>query len=268
MQGTSRQALTAVRERAAANDAVATSSVATQLLAVAGLLGREASLRAALTDNGAEPERRRSLAESVLSGKVDDVTLSVVGDAVSRRWSRSRDLVEAIDVLGAEALLASAERDGRIDAVENELFRFGRVLESSADLQILLSNPAVTDEVKATVVADLLAQRSEPETATLITHIVSSSNGTPVAERLDDLVALAAARRQQLLADVRAPVALTDAQQERLANALSSIYNQPVTLAVTVEPELVGGVVVRIGDEIIDGSITSRLAAARRALTQ
>lgn len=268
MQGTSRQALAAVREVAAAQDAVATPAVAAQLLAVAGLLGREASLRSVLTDNGAVAERRRSLVQNVLSGKVDAVTLSLVSDAVGRRWSRPRDLVEAIDVLGAEALLAAAERDGRIDAVENELFRFGRVLESSADLQILLSNPAVTDEVKATVVADLLSERTEPETATLVGHIVSHPNGTPVAERLDDLVELAAARREQLLADVRAPVALTEAQQGRLARALSSIYGQTVTLAVTVEPELVGGAVVRIGDEIIDGSIKSRQAAARRALTQ
>lgn len=268
MQGTSRQALAAVREAALADSAVATSGVATQLLSVAALLGREASLRSSLTDNGASPERRRDLAGAILADKVDAATMSVVSDAVGRRWSRPRDLVEAIESLGAEALLASAEADGRIDAVENELFRFGRVLESSADLQIMLSNPAVTDEVKASVVADLLSQRSQPETAALVGHIVANPNGVPVAERLDDLVSLAAARRQQLLADVRAPVALARQQQDRLARALTTIYGQPVTLAVTVEPDLVGGAVVRVGDEIIDGSVTSRLAAARRALTQ
>jgi F-type H+-transporting ATPase subunit delta len=152
--------------------------------------------------------------------------------------------------------------------VENELFRFGRALESSSDLQIMLSNPAVDDDVKASVVADLLDGRTEPETATLIGHIIANPNGAPVSDRLDDLIALAAARRQQLLADVRAPVALTPQQQERLVRALTAIYGQPVTLAVTVEPDLLGGAVVRVGDEIIDGSVTSRLAAARRALTQ
>lgn len=268
MQGTSRQALAAVREAAAADSAVATSSVATELLSVAALLGREASLRSALTDNGASAQRRRELADSVLSGKVEAATLAVVDDAVGRRWSRARDLVEAVESLGAEALLASAESDGRIDEVENELFRFGRVLESSADLQIMLSSPAITEDVKASVVSDLLSERTQPETAALVRHIVANPNGEPVAERLDGLVSLAAARRRQLLADVRAAVALSDTQQNRLANALTAIYGQPVTLAVTVEPELVGGAVVRIGDEIIDGSVTSRLAAARRALTQ
>jgi F-type H+-transporting ATPase subunit delta len=268
MQGTSRQSLAAVREAAAGASAVATASVATDLLSVAALLGRESSLRSALTDNGASPERRRSLVDSVFTDKVAPQALAVLRDAVGRRWSRSRDLVEATEVLGAEALLASAEADGRIDAVENELFRFGRALESSSDLQIMLSNPAVDDDVKASVVADLLDGRTEPETATLIGHIIANPNGAPVSDRLDDLIALAAARRQQLLADVRAPVALTPQQQERLVRALTAIYGQPVTLAVTVEPDLLGGAVVRVGDEIIDGSVTSRLAAARRALTQ
>lgn len=268
MQGTSRQSLAAVRDEAAASDAVATPTVAHELLSVAALLGREASLRAALTDNGATPQRRRDLVSGLLSDKVEPATMSVVADAVSRRWSRPRDLVEAVETLGAEALLASTENDGRIEAVENELFRFGRVLDSSADLQIMLSDPAIGDDVKTSVVTDLLSQRAQPETVALIGHIVANPNGVPVAERLDDLVSLAAARRQQLLADVRAPVALTQQQQERLAAALSGIYGQKVTLAVTVQEDLIGGVVVRIGDEIIDGSVTSRLAAARRALTQ
>lgn len=268
MQGTSRQSLAAVREAAAANPAAATAPVANDLLAVAALLGRESSLRSALTDNGASPERRRSLAEGIFADKVAEQALAVLADAVSRRWSRPRDLVEATEALGAEALLASAETDGRIDAVENQLFRFGRALESSSDLQIMLSNPAIADDVKASVVDDLLDGRTEPETATLVRHIVANPNGVPVPERLDDLIALAAARRQQLLADVRAPVALTQAQQDSLVRALTTIYGQPVTLAVTVEPDLLGGAVVRVGDEIIDGSVTSRLAAARRALTQ
>lgn len=268
MQGTSRQSLALVRDEAAASAGVATPTVANELLSVAALLGREKSLRAALTDNGATPQRRRELVSGLLADKVEPATLAVVADAVSRRWSRPRDLVEAVETIGAEALLAATENDGRIDEVENELFRFGRVLESSADLAIMLSDPAIDDDVKTRVVSDLLAQRAQPETATLVGHIVAHPNGVPVAERLDDLVSLAAARRQQLLADVRAPVALTQEQQDRLAAALSRIYGQPVTLAVTIEEDLVGGAVVRVGDEIIDGSITSRLQAARRTLTQ
>lgn len=268
MQAASRQALGAVRDGIAGDPSVGTDEVGRQLLSVSGLLGRETTLRNALTDNGSSAQRRRALAEAVLGSRVAPATLSVVAAAVEQRWSRPRDLVEAVEELGAESLLAHAENQGRIDAVEEQLFRFGRTLASSADLQILLSNPGVADETKAAVVADLLQHRVEPEVATLVEHVVSHPGGASVNERLDDLVELAATRRQQLLADVRVPLPLTQQQHERLSAALSGVYGQPVTLAVSVDPDLLGGAVVRIGDEIIDGSVASRLAAARRTLTQ
>ena len=268
MQGASRASLAVVREDVRADAATSTDVVGSELLSVASLLGRETSLRNALTDNGSTPERRVELATSVFTGKVAAPTVSVLSTVVAQRWSPPRDLVEALEILGAEALLAHAETDGRIDTVEEELFRFSRVLESSPDLQLLLSDPAISADTKSTVVADLLADKVEPEALTLLTHAASHSMSRPVADRLDELVALAAARREQLLADVRAPMPLTEEQTRRRAAALQRIYGQEVTVAVSVDPDVLGGAVVRIGDEIIDGSIASRMAAARRSLTQ
>jgi F-type H+-transporting ATPase subunit delta len=266
MQGASRDALAVLRE--AQHDGPAPTDLGGELLGVAALLGREAGLRSALTDPGASPERRSTLARRLLAGKVSDPASGVVDLAVQQRWSSPRDLVEALEILGAEAILAHAENDGRIDAVEDELFRFTRTLDASGELQVLLTNPAVDSATKADVVTDLLAERSQPETVVLVRHAVANPGGRRVAETLSDLVQLAATRRRQLLADVRAPVPLTDQQQQRLATALARIYGQPVTLAVSVEPEMLGGAVVRIEDEIIDGSVASKLAAARRTLTQ
>lgn len=268
MQGSSRQALTAVRAEVSEQPEVASADVGSQLHAVARLIGTESSLRNALTDTGASPQRRAALAEAVFGGKVSDATLEVLQATVKQRWSRPRDLAEALDVLGAESLLAHAEDAGRIDAVEEQLFRFGRVLASSGDLQALLTDPAVDEATKTAVVHDLLAERAEPETVALVEHLVSTSARGDVGERLDELVDLAATRRQRLLADVRVPVALTTAQSERLSAVLTRLYGQPVSLAVTVDDSLLGGAVVRVGDEIIDGSVASRLAAARRTLTQ
>jgi F-type H+-transporting ATPase subunit delta len=268
MQAASRQALAIVRERVADDPAVATGEVGRELLAVAGLLSGEAALRNALTDNGAAAERRAELAGNVFASRVSAATLSVITAVVRQRWSRPRDLVEALETLGAESLLAHAEAEGRIDAVEEQLFRFGRTLASSAELQIMLSDPGVPNDAKARVVGHLLDGRVEPETAELLSYVAAHPAGVSVEERIGELVELAAARRQQLLADVRVPLQLTKTQADRLTSALSSIYGQPVTLAVTVDPQMLGGAVVRIGDEIIDGSIASRLAAARRTLTQ
>lgn len=257
---------------AAAREAVAeqppSPTLGPELLSVAALLGRESTLRSALTDTGMPAERRSDLAGGLLTGKVGGATVAAVQRAVAQRWSRPRDLVEGVEALGAEAMLAEAEAQGRIDAVEEELFRFTRVLASSSDLQVLLTNPAVPDATKAQVVTDLLEDRAQPETVALVTHAVAHPGGRRVSDVLDELVDLASTRREQLLADVRVPVALSDEQRTRLSAALSRIYGRPVTLAVSVEPDLLGGAVVRIGDEIIDGSVASKLADARRRLTQ
>ena len=268
MQGASREALGVVRDSVVDDRSVSTAEVGQELLSVAALLGREASLRTALADNGSTPQRRAELATRIVDGKLSPPAVSVLAAAVAQRWSRPRDLVEAVETLGAEALLTHAERDGRIDEVEEELFRFARVLESSSDLQIMLSDPAVSGESKSAVVVDLLDERAQPETVELVRNLVRHAGGGPVDDRLADLVQLAATRREMLLADVRAPVPLTEGQQDRLAAALARIYGQTVTVAVSVDPDLLGGAVVRIGDEIIDGSIASRMADARRTLTQ
>jgi F-type H+-transporting ATPase subunit delta len=268
MQGASRQSLAAVSEQVAGRPGVGSHATGSQLLAVAGVLSSQSALRNALTDTGTSPQRRAALVDDVFGAKVDDVTQDVLRDVVRQRWSRPRDLVEGVELLGAEALLAHAEAHGRIDTVEEQLFRVSRLLESSGDLQTLLSDPAVTPAVKAAVVSDLLTDRAEPETVELVVHLVRTSPGGEVDQRLDAVVELAARRREQLLADVRVPMALSEEQTQRLGAALARLYSQPVSVAVTVDETLLGGAVVRVGDEIIDGSVASRLAAARRTLTQ
>jgi F-type H+-transporting ATPase subunit delta len=266
MQGASREALAAARETLRSQQPGA--ELGSELLSVSALLGREGTLRSALTDTGSPGSERAALARRLLAGKVGEQTLGVVEQTVAQRWSSPRDLVEGLKTLGAEGMFADAEADGRIDQVEEELFRFTRVLDSSGDLQVMLSNPAVPDATKAEVVSELLADKTQPETLALVRHAVAHPGGRHVADVLADLVELAAARREQLHADVRVPMALTPEQESRLAAALSRIYHREVTVAVSVEPELLGGAVVRIGDEIIDGSVASKLAAARRSLSQ
>lgn len=268
MQGASRQSLAAVRDRVAGIDGAGTEQTGTQLLAIADVLADEPSLRGALSDPGTSSARRGGLAETVFAGKVAAPAQAVLDEVVRARWSRPRDLVEGVELLGAEALFAHAESQGRIDTVEEQLFRVARLLDSSAELQILLSDPAVDVSAKTAVVADLLSRRAEPETVALVVHLVRTSPSGEVDERLDAIVALAAARREQLLADVRVPAPLSSDQTKRLAAALTRLYGQRVTVAATVDESLLGGAVVRVGDEIIDGSVASRLAAARRTLTQ
>jgi F-type H+-transporting ATPase subunit delta len=267
MQGSSRASFGAVREdflgRVSAGDATATGQ---DLLTIAGVLADSASFRAALADSGETPQRRIELLGALLGDHVGAQALDIAGEALRRRWSSPRDLTDALEMLGAEALLMGAESEGRIDRVEEELFRFARTVEGSSELMSVLSNKHTATESKLAVVDTLTKGRTEPETSRLVRHAVAHPGGRRVEDALSALVERAGARREQLVADVRVAQPLQGDQAERLAAALTHIYGQKVVLQVTVDPAVRGGAVVKIGDEVVDGSLASRLADVRRMM--
>jgi F-type H+-transporting ATPase subunit delta len=175
-------------------------------------------------------------------------------------------LVDGIVVLGRTALLMRAERDGRLDAVEDELFRFGRIVAAQPELDVLLSDPVANAEGKVALVASLLEGKVEPVTLSLVEQLVTQLRGRDVLDGLDELTEMAAKRRERSVAYVRAAFPLTEAQQERLATVLGRIYSRPIALHVELDPELIGGLLIRIGDEVIDGSTVGQLAKLRREL--
>jgi F-type H+-transporting ATPase subunit delta len=267
MLGASRTSLAALREQLTADEATAEEeALSGELLAVADLLGREPSLRGALTDPGASPEGRAAIAAGLLGSRIGAPALSVVEGAVRARWARPRDLSDALEVLGAQAAFRRAERDGRLDAVEDELFRFGRTVGAQPELRSVLDNPAVPVEQRLGVLRELLRERVQPSTLALLEHVVRSPRGRRLEDSVEELVSLAAERREEIVADVRVAAPMTADQERRLAAALGGVYGRSVRLQVSVDPTLLGGVVVSVGDEVIDGSVVHRLEQARRAL--
>lgn len=240
--------------------------VSAELLAVSALLGEESSLRGTLADAGESAERRIDLVRSLFAGRVSDLAVEVLAETVGHRWSEARDLVDAVEALGAEAAFIDAEQSGRLDGVEDELFRFGRVIEAAPELRSLLSDPAVTPEARAAVMRDLLSSRSDETTIRLVTHLVEHPRGRKVEEAIAELTELAAQRREQLLAEVRVAAPLTAEHGRRLSAALGRLYNRDVRIQVVVDPQVLGGVVVQVGDEVIDGSVIHKLEQARRQL--
>ena len=237
-----------------------------ELLSVATLLGRERSLRGVLSDSGTTGGQRETIVASLFGARISPLALAVVDDVVGRRWSEPRDLVDSLELLGAEAAFIVAERAGRLDTVENELFAFGRIYTAEPTLQLTLTDPGLPSEQKSALLRDLLATRVEPETLAVLEHAVVDPRGRRLESAIDALVQLAATRRESLLALVTVAHPLVDDQEPRLAAALAAVYRRPVTLAVEVDPDVLGGVTVQIGDEVIDGSIAHRLEQARRAV--
>lgn len=266
----SRDALESTRRRlgeaTAQSGAGDLGTVAEQLDAVADLLRREAVLRRTLADSSRSAADREGLADRLVAQQVTSATADVVRTAVSSSWSRPDDLIAGLRIVAREALLASAEKDGRLDAVEDELFRLGRIVAAQPELERLLADPAADADGKQQVLDRLLADKAEPTTRKLAAQLVAHPVGGGVAQGLERLAELAAQRRERSVATVRSPITLSDQQQRRLADALTRIYRRDITLHLEVDPALVGGLVIQVGDEVIDGSVAGRLDELSRRL--
>jgi F-type H+-transporting ATPase subunit delta len=236
------------------------------LFAVLGLLVPEPTLRRALADPATPATARSSLADRLLSEKIGKPALDAVSDLVSSCWSRPSDLAEAVEVLARRAVLGAAEKEGDLDDVEDQLFRFGRILDREPQLATLLSDESTPADKRVDLLAGVLSGKVSPVTATLLEQTVRNPRGRSLDRAAEELSELAAARRDRYVAHVRSPLPLTDSQERRLTEALTRLYGRPISLQVEPDDSLLGGLVVRVGGEVIDGSIAGRLAAARRTL--
>ena len=237
-----------------------------ELFAVAGLLDSSAGLRRALTDPSREGQVRASLASRVLTGKVGPATLDVVSGLVRERWSTPRDLADALEVLATTAVLSAAERARTLEQVEDEVFRFSRIVSGDRALASALSDRTAAPERLGTLVERLLGRKVTPQSLLLVRQAVTAPRGRRLEDALADVLDLAAARRSRLVAVATAAFPLSADQVDRLAAALGRVYGRQVLLEVDVDPEVLGGLRVRVGDEVLDATILTRLDEARRRL--
>jgi F-type H+-transporting ATPase subunit delta len=242
------------------------SNLPGELFSVASLLERERQLRNAFSDSGQPVEVRQAMAYQLLHDRISPLALGVVQSVVSGRWSSDLDLVAAIEELGARAAFARAQADGSLDATEDEIFRFGRAVDASPELQMALTDPALAPSAKSAIVAELLRGRGTAATQEVLSHQVAHLRGRRLDAVVDQLVELAADQRQRVVAEVRVARPLDPEQERRLADVLSRLQGRTVRLNIAVDPTVLGGVHVRIGDEVIDGTVASRLEQARRAV--
>lgn len=167
-------------------------------------------------------------------------------------------MADRVDVY-ARALLDIASSEGHLDEVEDELFRFARIVEGNDELRMTISNPGLPLDQRASVVDDLLEHRALPTTRAIATFIVAAGRGHDLPAIVNRFVELAAQTREQVIAEVRSAVALDDAQKARLAQALSQATGKRVEIKVVVDESVLGGIVATIGDTVIDGTIRHRL---------
>jgi F-type H+-transporting ATPase subunit delta len=274
--------------------------VASDLAELSRLLIASEELRNVLTDGSIPAQIRRAVLEDLLMDKISPealspVTFAILSERAAELPKTFERLVEMAEI--ASSLVTAGEppdgeppigRSGAyerirgygerifeqqrhtddVDEIEDDLFRLARITEHNLPLREVLSDSAVPTELRLAVLADLLKDRVRPETVWLAGYVLRSGRSRDFVGALDYLVEIAAAERGRRIADVRAAVELDDDERERMSQALSVIMRRPVELRVRIDPAVLGGVSISVGDTVIDGTVRHRLDQLRESLMQ
>jgi F-type H+-transporting ATPase subunit delta len=266
LRGPSAEALSTLEsqlvEALAAAEAAQAAQVGEDLFGLAGVLRSTPGLRRVVTDAAVDADARAGLARQLFEGKVDGLSLDLLVTAVRHRWTATRDLADVLEYLGVVAVVRSSEDPGRL---ADELFSFSRLLAVNPELRNALGDPTRTEEDKRALLDGLLAGRILAPTSRLVQQSLVGSYRT-VSAAILDYQKTAAAVHGERVATVRSARPLTDEERQRLQGALTAQYGREVHLNVVVDPRLIGGLRVEIGDDVIDGTISSRLDDAGRRL--
>jgi F-type H+-transporting ATPase subunit delta len=244
------------------------TQVADEILAIGDLLRREPRLRRALSDPARAGDERSELLRTLLSGKVGDDAIDLVGVLVAGRWSSPGELLTAVERAGVDTLFWGAERADQLGDVEDELFRFGQVIDGDTELAAALGDTSADVARRATLVEALLDGKVRPATLRLAKLALAGFGGRGFSASLSRLVEMAADKRDRSVAYVTTAVPLSDAEEERLAARLSQMYGRQVSAKIDVDPRIVGGMRVKVGSDLYDGTVARRLSEARTALAK
>jgi F-type H+-transporting ATPase subunit delta len=235
------------------------------LFALALSLDGAHSLRRALTEPAVAVEAKVRLLHSLFESRLGGAAMKVAESAVGLRWSSTRDLPDALEQASVSAHVAKADSDGRLDDLEDNLFRFSRIAEANAGLREALADSSTPLEAKRSLLRDLLGDKVDQPTGTLLAQAVAGRHRS-LTGVLAVYQRVAADRRDSMIATVWVASPLSDEHRERLAAALSAQHHKRIHLNVVVDPEVLGGVRVAVGDEVLDSTVEARLKQAQRRL--
>ena len=265
--GSSRKSLVASRVSLDAAikgaDANSASALSSDLFFVADVLSTNIAVRRALTDPSRDGTAKAAFISDLLGKKIGALALGLVTELSSLRWSSPKDLVLVVEQLAIEAEASAANIAGELDRVEDEIFTAATAFAGSSELRKALTSDATN--AKAILVADILKGASG-STVKLVSQLVNAWRGRSIESAFADYQWALAARRNRVIALVRVATPITQAQLDRLTATLTSKVGQPVRINVEIDPSVIGGVSVKFADEMVDGSVSNRLAGAARAL--
>jgi F-type H+-transporting ATPase subunit delta len=251
----------------------ASLQLAKELFGILGMVDSSAGLRRALTDPSRNGDEKSALVRQLVGGKVSADAADIAGGLASSRWANARDIGDALETLAATVVISVAENKSAVSAsgitgleeLENDLFSFNQAVASSHEVQRALSEPQASGAAKATLAEKLVPGVSE-EAKVLITQAVTQPRGIKPTRLVQRFAELAAKRQQRWIATVSVTRPLTPTQLARLQAGMNALYGRELKVNVNVDPALIGGIRVQVGDEVLDASVITRLGELQRQL--
>ena len=241
------------------------SSLSNDLFAVVNALGQNVALRRAITDPSRSADEKSALLKQLFGSRISDKAFSIAAGALAQRWSSPSDLLIAMEQIAIQAQAGAANIRGELDRLEDEVFTFSRTLVANQDLRNALNGNADAIAEKRALVNQVLSGATN-STKSLIAQIVNGLWGRNIENALNDIAHATAAHRNMVVATVQSAIALSEGQKSTLAAALSKKIGQPVRVNVVTNSKVMGGVSIRFRDELIDGTVISRMTEASQAL--
>jgi F-type H+-transporting ATPase subunit delta len=246
-----------------ANDAAQFSN---DLFTILTVLSTSVGMRRALTDNARDAGAKAELISNIFGNKINPPAQSLLAAAAGMRWSSPSELADAIEQFAVEAQAIVADKNNELDKLEDQLFDFARVLVANPELRQALNTATDSADGKVTLLNSIVKTKYAGATINLLNRVVVLRRGRNLDATLAAYSHYVSIRRNRLVAHVRTAVELSPAQQQSLITALGKAVGETVHINVEVDPKVLGGISIRYGDEIIDGTVINRLAEASRAL--
>jgi F-type H+-transporting ATPase subunit delta len=273
MAGVSSESLATALAELESKLPTASLQLAKELFGILGMVDSSAGLRRALTDPSRSGDEKSALVRQLVGGKVSADAAEIAGGLASSRWASARDIGDALETLAATVVISVAENKSAVSAsgitgleeLENDLFSFNQAVASSHEVQRALSEPQASAAAKAALAEKLVPGVSE-EAKVLITQAVTQPRGIKPTRLVERFAELAAKRQQRWIATVSVTRPLTQTQLSRLQAGLNAMYGRDLKVNVNVDPALIGGIRVQVGDEVLDASVLTRLGELQRQL--
>ena len=272
LKGTSRQSFTATRtnldKQLASLDSAAIVALSADLFTMVRTLDTSLALRRGLTDPSRSGSDKSTLATNLFGKSLSGNALTVLNQMLQVRWSSPRDLGDVIELLAIESEAAASEKDGSLDKLESEIFAFSETVAGAPELRAALSNKTINagQASKSSVVSALLSGKVTANAIRLISQLIDHPRGRNIESCFRDIASAVSSRRNRSIVHVASATVLNGEQIARLTKALEKEIGRKVQVNVAVDHSVIGGLSIRFGDELIDGTVASRLGNASRSL--